>query len=163
MAGNSGTPSSGIPWYSWLCLFVFLAAGVAVVLATYARVFPPWVRWGITGGWLLLTLGLGIADFLLHVKSGPIDTKPIDRWTLSHGGAGLVFGAWYLPLFFVLLLTVLWEVFEFTVRGFGDQEIIANRIVDVGIALVLWLLVVLVAMATHGSGFPLIAPYRHSG
>jgi hypothetical protein len=160
---RGGASDSSIPWYSWLALIVVLGAGVTVFLVTHGRVFPPWLRWTMTTAWILLTLTLGAFDFILRSNPGGIDTKPFDRWTLSHGGAGLVFGVWYVPLVYVVLLTIAWEVFEVTVKGFGDKEIISNRVVDVGIALTLWLLVIAVGMAAIGAAFPGFAPVRMHG
>jgi hypothetical protein len=64
------------------------------------------------------------------------------------------------PLLFVLILTIAWEFYEYFFVGFGDKESFINRVTDVGVALVGWLLVVLVAMAVTvtGSSFPFILP-----
>jgi hypothetical protein len=160
---NKSKDGSGIPWYSWVALVIMLGLGGVAFFLTYGLVVTSWLRWTVTIAWLVVTLGLGLYDFIIKPDSGgSIDKTAFDRWTISHGGAGLVFGVWYMPLFTVLLLVLFWELFEWLTRGFGDKEIILNRVVDVGIAVVLWLLVVIIVMAATGAPFPFFAPYMHS-
>lgn len=158
-----------IPWFSWLALALMLGFGGVVFALTNGPIVTAWLRWVVTIAWVLYTVILGIYDFLMGGGSmraarlekaarGEIDTVAFDRWTISHGGAGLVFGIWYMPLLWVAILVVVWEFFEFFVPGFGEKEIILNRLVDIGIALVLWLVVVLIVMAATGAAFPLAAP-----
>lgn len=154
-----GEQQPGIPWQSWVLLFASLGAGFALFWFTHGLVIEPWLRWSATAVWVALTLALGLLDFVAHAKlPGSLDTVPVDRWTISHGLAGLIFGIWYLPLWVMLLLVILWEVFEMKVVGFGEKEDMANRAVDVLIAVVGWLVVVLVAMGTGSSdpSFPLL-------
>jgi hypothetical protein len=160
MAGES-SKRSGIPWYSWIGLVAMLGVGYLIFSLTNSHVVTAWLRWGITILWIAITLGLGIYDFIAAKDSASRDDTPFDRWTISHGGAGIVFGLWYLPLVFVLILTIAWEFFEKFVPGFGDREIILNRVVDVGIATILWLVVVVITMLVSGSPFPLVEPYMH--
>jgi len=53
----------------------------------------------------------------------------------------------------------LWEVFEFAVKGFGEKEEIRNRLVDMGVALGAWILVVIPVMIFTGAPFPLADRY----
>ena len=65
-----------------------------------------------------------------------------------------MFGVWFIPLIFVVPLVVLWEVFEALPTGFGQGEIIANRLVDIGLALVGWLLITGIAAVITGAPMP---------
>lgn len=153
---------AGIPWYSWVGLVVMLGLGVLLFTLTNSQVVTPWLRWTVTILWVIVTLAFGIHDFIVGSGSGGNkDDRPIDYWTISHGGAGLFFGVWFIPLVYVLVLVILWEVFEWLAPGFGEKEIFLNRAVDVGIAVGLWLVVVVIVMITSGAPFPLIAPYMH--
>ena len=153
-------PGEKIPPTTFVALGVMLAIGGAAFWFTHANVLPDWLRWGVTGAWLLYTIILGIRDFAVGSDPTSRDTVPFDLWTISHGGAGLVFGVWYMPFLVVLGLTVLWEVFEAIFRGFGDKEDFKNRAVDVGIALVLWAVVVVPAKFITDTPFPFLLPYR---
>jgi hypothetical protein len=154
-----------IPWYSWLALAGVLVVGAIIVIVTSRPVLPDWLRWVVTIAWILVTLGLGLYDFILGggtraaetFRAAAIDVKPFDRWTVSHTGAGLVFGVWFLPLVWVLVLVIAWEAFEMFVPGFGESEILANRAVDIGVALAGWLLLVVIGIiATPGTSFPIV-------
>jgi hypothetical protein len=64
--------------------------------------------------------------------------------------AGVVMGAWTVPAPFVVIFTIAWEFFEYFVPGFGDQEIFANRVVDVLVAWAGWFVVAgIIAAATQ--------------
>lgn len=145
-----------IPWYSWLLLIAMLALGTLLVVFTHEPVVAALPRWIVTGIWALFTLALGLYDFVIEPDSEGIDEQPFDRWSISHGGAGVVFGIWFLPLVWTLLLVVAWEVFEALVPPFGTEETWWNRTVDVGIAVVPWLVVVLIVMAVESASFPVI-------
>jgi hypothetical protein len=151
-----------IPWYSWVALVAVVGGATLLILAVHRPVVAPEVRWIVTGIWIVVTLALGIYDFILGGSNAPvlraadIDVKPFDRWTISHTGAGLVFGVWFVPLVWVVLIVVAWEAFEMFVPGFGKGEILLNRAVDIGVALVGWLVVVLIVIAAAGVSFPLI-------
>jgi hypothetical protein len=150
---------SGLSAVSIFFLIFQLVWALGLILMTKGLVVPAWLRWGVTIVWLVATLILGIIDFQ-KTEDTSRDATPFDRWTFIHTGAGVVFGLWYVPLFYLLLVIVIWEVFEFAVAGFGDQEVILNRVVDVGVALVGWLAVVLVVMAIARAPFPLATPYK---
>jgi hypothetical protein len=147
-----------IPWFGWVGLAVFLVGGVLLVILTHNPIVPAWMRWTLTGAWMAVTVGLGIYDFFLGGASagggGGIDKSPMDRWTIPHTGAGLVLGLWLTPLIWVIALVVLWEVFEALPTGFGHEEVISNRLVDIGVALVGWLVVAGIVALINGLSIP---------
>lgn len=147
-----------IPWYGWVGLAIFVVGGLLLAVLTHRDVVSAPVRWTVTGVWVAVTVALGLYDFFGVGSSGGagegIDVRPVDRWTISHGGAGVVFGVWFLPLVVVLPLVVLWEVFESLPTGFGQGEIITNRLVDIGVALVGWLAVTALAAILTGAPIP---------
>lgn len=149
-----------IPWYSWLLLLVVLALGTLLVIFTHEPAVGDAARWIVTGVWAAVTLAMGLYDFIISpgtgTESGTIDRQPFDRWTISHGGAGLVFGVWFVPLVWLLVLVFAWEVFEKFVPGFGTEETLWNRAVDIGIAVVLWFVVVGIVMAVESASFPIV-------
>ncbi len=165
-AGVSSKGIKGIPWTSLIAFVVMVVLGVIVVLLTKADVVTDWLRWTVTILWIVYTLALGIHDFIISPgamgansqAAADRDKNPFDLWTISHTGAGVVFGVWYLPLLFVLILTIAWEFYEYFFVGFGDKESFINRVTDVGVALAGWLVVVLIAMAVTGASFPFIKP-----
>lgn len=155
--GDGGT--SGIPWYSWLILGFHLFVSGGIFWFMHSLVVSPGLVWLVTGLWVLAALIMGLIDFVLSKGSqGSTDTTAIDRWTAIHFGAGIVFGIWYVPILWVVILAFLWECFEFSVAGFGDQEIIQNRLVDIGSALVGWVGVVVLVIAFAKTPFPVAAP-----
>ena len=87
-----------------------------------------------------------------------MDATAFDRWTIIHTAAGVAFGCWYIPLIFVLIVVFLWECFEFSVTGFGDQETILNKFTDMGVAVAGWLVVVVALMVLSHLPFPLASP-----
>jgi hypothetical protein len=155
---------ASVPWTSWLLFVLFVGAGFVLFYFLHDSEVPISVRWIVTGLWMLVTLLLGSADlegdpigfrkFLGWLFDGNIDSGWIDRWTISHTGAGLVFGIWWLPLAFVLPLVIAWEVFEITVPGFGENESYWNRLTDILVAIIGWLLVVLLAHAISHTPIP---------
>lgn len=152
----TGEASPKIPWYGWVGLGIFVVGGLLLAFFTHRPVVPEAVRWIVTGAWVVVTGALGLYDFF-GVGGGTgegIDKLPVDRWTIAHTGAGVVFGVWFLPFVLVLALTVLWEVFESLPTGFGQGEIITNRIVDVSVALGAWFLVTVIAGAIAGAPIP---------
>jgi hypothetical protein len=150
---------SGLSTLSIFFLIFQLVWALGLILMTQGSVVAPSLRWGVTGVWLVATVILGIIDFK-KINDTSRDAIPLDRWTIIHTGAGVVFGLWFVPLIYVLMVVVMWECFEFAVAGFGDQEVILNRVVDVVVALLGWLVVVLVAMAITRAPFPLATPHK---
>ena len=90
------------------------------------------------------------------------DDTAFDLWTIAHTTAGLVMGIWGMPLPLVVVFTIAWEFFEKYVPGFGDKEIFANRVVDIAVALVGWIVVAgLVALITQ-TLMPWLLPSQQS-
>jgi hypothetical protein len=145
--------SEKMPWYSYFILVFHLVVSGGIVLMTHSDVVPLWLRWLVTGPFIALVIIFGLIDKLTKIKN--VDATPIDRWTIPHTLAGVVFGVWYVPLIFVLILVFLWECFEYSVAGFGDKEVILNRVVDMGVAVGGWLITVFIIMAVKAVGFPL--------
>ena len=152
--------SSKMPVTSAVIFVVVLAAIIVLLILTHGLAVPLAVRWVVTGLWMIGTVILGIRDLVVGGDTDSLDATAFDRWTIIHASAGLVFGLWFIPLLVVLVITIGWEVFEALVPGFGDKEIFLNRVVDVGSAVVVWLVtVVVVVLVTHAS-FPLL-PFVH--
>jgi hypothetical protein len=133
----------------------------AVVLAAFTIWWSPpaWV-------WLLrvatVLAGIGTAVWLIlrerwRAQRGlpaDRDATAFDLWTIAHTLAGMVMGAWGIPCPLLVIYTVGWEAFEWRVPGFGDAEIVANRIVDVGVAWVAWLVTAAWLSAATGVRIP---------
>ena len=147
-----------IPWYSWLILAFHLIWNFLIIWMTKAEVFSDTLRWGVTIAFILATAGFGAYDHFFDKDTEGRDQKPCDKWTIIHTLAGVVFGLWYVPLVYVVITVLWWEVFEATVKGFGDKEVILNRVVDMGVALGGWLLMVVAALIFLGASFPLANP-----
>ncbi|HEX9436160.1 MAG TPA: hypothetical protein VGA16_03250 [Candidatus Limnocylindria bacterium] len=156
VAARDASPK--IPWFGWVGLAIFVVGGLLLAFFTHRDVVSAGVRWAVTGAWVLVTVALGLYDFFgVGSRGGAgegIDVRPVDRWTIAHTGAGLVFGVWFLPFVVVLPLVVLWEVFESLPTGFGQGEIITNRLVDIGVALVGWIAVTAIAAGLTGASIP---------
>jgi len=156
---NGQDGSAGIPWYSWLILTFHLVWSGGIFWFEHSLVVPLWLAWLISGLWVAAALIMGLIDFVLSKGSqGSTDTTAIDRWTAIHFGAGIVFGIWYVPILWVVILAFFWECFEFSVAGFGDQEIIQNRLMDIAAAVVGWLIVVILIVAIAKTPFPAVSP-----
>lgn len=151
---------SGVPWYSWLILAFHLIVTVGILWMTHSFVVSSTLVWVVTGVWVVGSAIMGLIDFVFFRGSPDVDATAFDRWTIIHTAAGVVFGFWYIPLIFVLIVVFLWECFEFSVTGFGDQETILNKFVDMGVAVVGWLVVVLVLMVSTSAPFPLASPVQ---
>lgn len=147
-----------IPWYSWLILVFHLTWSVVIIWITQGQVFNEVLKWIVTGVFILATLALGAYDFLIKKSSKGRDSKPFDPWTIIHTFAGVVFGFWYVPLVYVLITVIWWEAFEFSVKGFGEKEVILNRVVDIGVATLAWLVVVIIGLTITGADFPVANP-----
>lgn len=156
---NVNAKQQGLTGLSLFFLIFELVWSIGIFLMTYGVIVTPWLRWGITGLWAVGTVILGIIDFSKPVDDSR-DSTAFDRWTIVHAAAGVVFGVWFIPLFYVLIVIIVWECFEFSVAGFGDQEVILNRVVDVSVAAVGWLLVVFIAIAVTHAPFPVFTPNK---
>lgn len=107
---------------------------------------------------ILIVLGVGLAvGLILRERSREKRGLPMDRdssafdlWTIAHTMAGLVMGAWSIPFPLVVVFTIAWEIFEWQVPGFGETEITSNRIVDIAVAWVGWIIVAgIIALSTQ--------------
>lgn len=70
--------------------------------------------------------------------------------------AGVVMGAWGIPLPLVVIFTIGWEFFEKYGGGIGSNESLDNRIVDVVVALIGW--IVFAGITTQSIGIPWLLP-----
>jgi hypothetical protein len=178
MGTAPATKSQRLKWYSYPMLGLVAVALVVIFGFFSSDLVAGWVRWTVTISWLVVATFFAILDFegpswlgwlkdgaraiwrflcgLVGVDpEGEIDNTPVDRWTFIHGTAGFVFGVWLIPFAFVVVLTALWELFEILVPGFGESEKWWNRLVDVGVALLGWLIVVVIVMAAKDIDFPM--------
>ena len=128
----SGRPTSGA---AWVMLAVVWTVGLGAILASYAAIAGPVLRWGATLVWIAATVAVAGYD---RVDSTGKDNVPVDRWTVVHTMTGVVLGLWYLPLAMLVAIVVAWELFEMAVPGFGETEHLVNRAVDVGVAMLGW-------------------------
>ena len=151
-------PNSGVPWYGWLILAFHLIVTIGILWMTHSLIISATMVWLVTGVWALGTAGMGLIDFVLSRNSPNVDATALDRWSVSHFAAGIVFGFWYIPLLFVLIIVFIWECFEFSVTGFGDQETMLNKLTDMGVAVLGWAVVVVVLMVFKHAPFPLASP-----
>ena len=131
---------------------------------------PTWV-WTVRIA--LIVAGVGYVIWLIlreisRRKSGlgaSRDDTAFDLWTIAHTTAGLVMGAWGIPFPLVVVFTVAWEFFEKYVPGFGDKEVFSNRVVDILVAIVGWLVVAgIVSLGTSDPNIaiPWLAPADQS-
>jgi hypothetical protein len=153
----------GVPWPSAIGFAVVVTLFVALSLAT----FDPQVKtvtWVIrivgTAGWVVFAIILGYRDIVAKKGDGPqdIDKVAFDRWSWVHATAGCMFGLWGVPLLLVAVITVAWEFFEKYVPGFGENEIIWNRVVDVLGAWLGWTLVALLIAVIESDSVPFFWP-----
>ena len=142
LGGHTKLTKGKDSWTKWLWFGVFVALAGALILATAPTPFSSLsltLLQGIAVGGELTMMGIfGHKDLINKAAPGSIDRTAVDRWSLVHHVAGVVMGLFGVPLPFVILLTVVWELFEMSVAGFGDEEINANRITDITLALGGW-------------------------
>jgi hypothetical protein len=159
MADEQSKSPFGVPWSSAIAFAVVVLVFFLISLAT----FDPQVKthtWVIriagTVGWLIFAIVLGYRDIVTKKGDGPqdIDKTAFDRWSWVHATAGCMFGLWGVPLLVVAVITIAWEFFEKYVPGFGENEIIWNRVVDVIGAWIGWTIVALVIAAIEGDSVP---------
>ncbi|GAA0908405.1 hypothetical protein [Virgisporangium aurantiacum] len=154
-------------WLSWVLAGCYLAIAAAVVLVTTGTggEGPCWltlVRWGFTAGLVLL---VAVRIVLEGTVSKPVagEPPPWDRqivdpwWTTIHTLTGVVLGFWLTPYFVAAVVTVLWEVLEISVPGFGDDEVNGNRIADNAVAWLGWLVAAGTSALAGATSVPLIA------
>jgi hypothetical protein len=143
---------------SWLAIIIFIVlAGATAVLFHGTQLSVGWrAAFVVIFGVATVTIAL-LAD-VAHVLPDT-DRGPFDWYTIAHFSAGLAFGAWFLPLWWVLVVTIAWEVFEATVPGWGLHEPFVNRVMDITVAVCGWFLVAgCGALLTHGQLPFLISP-----
>lgn len=157
MANTAAAGTRPTLW-SLVAAGLFVLIGGLLISLTHGDALPAWLRWGAVAVWAVLTGVVILIDAKLHPTT---DSRPVDIWTIAHGFAGIVFGIWFVPLWLIVALTVLWEVFEAVTSGIGDKEVIINRVIDVGIAIALWAAVILVTvLVQQGTSFPLFPPFH---
>jgi len=172
MATNTGTtnraqaaasPSTG----GVIGAIVFWA--VAIILSFFTAAVqdqPGWVwalRIALMVGGVVYTIFLIFREAAQRREgNSDSDSSAFDLWTIAHTTAGLVLGAWGVPFPLVVVFTIAWEFFEKYVPGFGDGEIFSNRVVDIAVAWVGWILVAGgVALATK-TDMPWLLPLTTS-
>ncbi len=162
-AQNRTVTFPGVPWSSRIAFVIFLTVAIAAMVVTM-RLDVPGAVWGLR---IVITLGAaGFAIYLARRDLGgqatDLDRTAVDRWTIVHSSAGVVFGLFGIPFLLVALLTVAWEVFEILAPGFGETEVIQNRAMDVLVAWAGWLVVAgLIALLTQ-TELPFLLPAADS-
>ncbi|MFN8530684.1 MAG: hypothetical protein U0670_18925 [Anaerolineae bacterium] len=125
--------------------FWLIAAGLILILAPIENQ-PPMI-WVLRGLALFIWLMMGLQLIFREKQRAAAgldldrDATPFDYWTIAHTWAGVVFGIFGIPWWLVAVLTIAWEIFEWAVPGFGETETFANRVVDIAVAWVAWILV----------------------
>jgi RHS repeat-associated protein len=161
----TGPTLFGVPVLSAIMFAVTFLTFLAVMLLSFDQGVSEatwWVRGLVTGAWVAGTLYLGIQDIVTKTGDSNIDEMAFDRWSIIHGGFGVVAGLWGVPFSVVAVITVLWEVFEYAFHGFGQNESWWNRIVDVGVAWVGWVLFAGGVSLLDQRPLPVLAPNRES-
>jgi len=163
MDGMQKNSPFGVPWSS----AIGFAAVVVVFLLLSLMTFDPQVTtptWIIrvvgTIAWVIFAMVLGYRDIVQKKGQGPqdIDKVAFDRWSVVHATAGCMFGLWGVPLLLVAVITIAWELFEKYVPGFGENEIIWNRVVDVIGAWIGWTVVAVLIALIEGDSVPVFWP-----
>ena len=122
---------------------LFAVLGILTATATAALLFTRGDL--LIPTWGLLALGIPWSAFSLYLRlhrdtvgrEGPV----LDLWSIPHFFGGVLLGLFDVPLLYVTLLVVGWELVEWVSRIF---EHLANRIADIVLALAGWVLVQLV-------------------
>ncbi len=129
-------PLEDQPGLVWVIRVLFLIAGAGEVLAIRSH------------------------EKLLEGRGAALDrdNKAFDWWTIAHTTAGLIMGAWGVPFPMVIVFTIGWEIFEKYVPGFGDTEIFSNRVVDIAVAWVGWIIVAGMIALTSQTDMPWLLP-----
>lgn len=89
------------------------------------------------------------------------DSILFDIWTIIHFLAGPFF-ALVLPFIWMFIVVTAWEIMEALTFGFGESEVIGNRIVDIVVALVGWWIIVLIFKRTR-TDIPWISSMNAAG
>jgi cytochrome b561 len=125
---------------------------------------PQWyliVRWVAVGGLVLIVVFRLLLEGTVS-KPPPGMPPKWDRllvdpyWTPIHFLTGITLGVWLVPLVVVAIATMAWEVLEISVPGFGDEEITGNRLIDILVAWIGWLIAALIIGHLAGVSLPLV-------
>ena len=147
--------------------FIFWAIAGTLSLITIAlRQLPGW-EWIARVLVFLIAAGIVFASLKRasdRRRRGIPDNPPgiFDPWTIVHTTAGFFMGVWGVPLPLVAIFTVGWEIFEYLVPGFGDNELVANRAMDVIVAWVGWAIAAGAIALITNTPMPLLLPASQS-
>jgi hypothetical protein len=145
---------------------VFIAGGVVLVWLTHiAPVAPP--GWYATVRIVFVSALFAVVALRLILegtvsKPSPGSPPQWDRkladpwWTSIHTFTGITLGVWLTPWLVVAILTLAWEFLEICVPGFGDEEISGNRLVDILVAWVGWLVAAAIIGALVDTAIPFL-------
>jgi hypothetical protein len=153
-------------WLSWTLAGVFVVAAVftCYLLTPPADQLPGWVG-------IVRVVGAGVLALMIAVrllmeatvsKTLPGEVPAGDRklmdpwWSTIHTSTGVVLGLWLIPFPVVAILTILWEVVEISVPGFGDEEINGNRMFDILLAWTGWLVAATIIAVGSGVSMPFV-------
>ncbi|MBI1258153.1 MAG: hypothetical protein GC204_11840 [Chloroflexi bacterium] len=146
---------------------IFWVVAIALSFFTSAVEDQPTGVWVLRGA--LMLAGVAYTIFLIIREAGQrraghsdSDSSAFDLWTIAHTTAGLVMGAWGVPFPLVVIFTIAWEFFEKYVPGFGESEIFSNRIVDIAVAWVGWIVVAGLVALTTQTDMPWLLPLTTS-
>eukprot|EP01083_Nonionella_stella_P208361 756194_1 len=70
------------------------------------------------------------------------NSRAFDLWTINHTFVGVLFGVMF-PFVWMCIIVIAWELMELLVYGVGD-EVNANAIIDVVVAIIGWWFVILI-------------------
>lgn len=160
---SAGPTTSGI-----VEAIIFWALAIGLVVLTTAMINQLDGIWALRIG--LALGGVVLAGVLIgrekrrerHGLPLDRDATAFDLWTIAHTVAGMVMGAWGVPFPLVALFTIAWEIFEWLVPGFGESETLKNRVVDIAVAWVGWLIIAAVVAAVAHTAIPWILPSSES-
>lgn len=156
MANRAMTADGGPSAGAIVGAIVFWVVAIFLAFVTAPLQDVPGLVWVfrillIIGG-VILTVALIVRERSRTARGLPVDrdNTAFDLWTIAHTTVGLVMGAWGVPFPLVVVFTIAWEIFEWQVPGFGDTEIFSNRVVDIAVAWVGWIIVAgLIALITQ--------------
>ena len=146
-----------------LAAFMIYTAFLVVVYGPYLlRAYPIWLSVLITIIYLGGALYLIIEDLIRgNLDQFETDSVLFDIWTVIHFLAGPQL-ALVLPFVWMFIILSGWEVFEAFTVGFGETETIGNRIVDVGVGVIGWWILILIFKKTR-TDIPWISSMNAAG
>lgn len=133
-----------------LAAFMTYTVFLVVIYGPYLiRVYPIWLSILIFIIYLGGSLYLIIEDLIRgNLDQFETDSVLFDIWTIIHFLSG-PFLALVLPFIWMFIVLSGWEVFEAFTVGFGETETIGNRIVDVGVGVIGWWILILIFKRTR--------------